>query len=241
MVREKGGFWIGVAAAIVYPMATALGRRRTVHGERMPPQGSALLVLNHVSHLDPCYDAVFVHSHGRVPHFLGKHSLWNVPIMGAILRGAKQIPVYRGTTDAQQSLRAAHEALANGQVVVIYPEGTITRDPDGWPMTSRTGVARLALQHDGPVIPVARWGTREIYDGYHKRFRPLPRKTVETRLGEPVDLTAYREQPQTLAVLREVTDLLMGEVKDLLAEIRGEQAPEGFHASSARTDRDEDR
>ncbi|PRY42753.1 1-acyl-sn-glycerol-3-phosphate acyltransferase [Umezawaea tangerina] len=239
MVREKGGFWIWVAAAIVYPMAGVLGKRRTVHGERVPATGSALLVMNHVSHLDPCYDAVFVHSHGRVPHFLAKHSLWNVPVMGAILRGAKQIPVYRGTTDAQQSLRAAHEALANGQVVVIYPEGTITRDPDGWPMASRTGVARLALEHDGPVIPVARWGTREIYDGYHKKFRPLPRKTVETRLGEPVDLSAYREQPETIALLRDVTDLLMGEVKHLLADIRGEQAPEGFH-TSANTKRDED-
>jgi len=236
VVREKGGFWVGVAAAIVHPMSAVLGRRRTVHGERLPRSGGTLLVMNHVSHLDPCYDAAFVHSHGRVPHLLGKHSLWNVPIMGAILRGTKQIPVYRGTTDAQQSLRAAHEALASGQLVLIYPEGTITRDPDGWPMTSRTGVARLALQHDGPVIPAARWGTREIYDGYSKKFRPLPRKTVETRLGEPVDLTAYRDQPQTLALLREVTDLLMGEVKDLLAEIRGEQAPEGFYASAKNRD-----
>jgi 1-acyl-sn-glycerol-3-phosphate acyltransferase len=179
---------------------------------------------------------VFIHSHGRVPHLLGKHSLWNVPVMGTILRGAKQIPVYRGTTDAQQSLRAAHEALANGQTVLIYPEGTITRDPDGWPMTSRTGVARLALQHDGPVIPVARWGTREIYDGYSKKFRPWPRKTVVTLLGEPVDLSAYRDQPQTLELLREVTDVLMGEVKDLLADLREEQAPEGFYASAKNQD-----
>lgn len=239
MVREKGGIWVGIAAAIVYPMSALLGKRRTVHGERLPARGSALVVMNHVSHLDPCYDAVFVHSQGRVPHFLGKHSLWNVPVMGAILRGTKQIPVYRGTTDAQQSLRAAHEALATGQVVVIYPEGTITRDPSGWPMTSRTGVARLALQHDGPVIPAARWGTREIYDGYHKKFRPLPRKTVETRVGEPIDLSAYRDQPESITLLREVTDLLMGEVKHLLADIRGEQAPDGFYAS-VKNKRDED-
>jgi len=238
VAKEKGGFWVGVAATIVYPMSALLGRRRTVHGDRVPRAGGALLVMNHVSHLDPCYDAVFVHSHGRVPHFLGKHSLWNVPVMGTILRGADQIPVYRGTADAQQSLRAAHQALTDGKLVVIYPEGTITRDPDGWPMTSRTGVARLALQHDGPVIPVARWGTREIYDHYRKKFRPLPRKTVETRIGQPIDLSAYRDRPETLALLREVTDLLMGEVKDLLAEIREEQAPEGFYAS-AKNKRDE--
>lgn len=231
MTREKGRLWVGVAAAMLYPLCALLGRRRVVRGERVPGSGGVLMVMNHVSHLDPCYDAVFVHSHRRVPHFLGKHSLWNVPVFGAILRGTDQIPVYRGTAEAQQSLRAAYQALADGKVVVIYPEGTITRDPDGWPMTARTGVARLALDHDGPVIPAARWGTREIYDHYRRKFRPLPRKTVVTSVGEPVDLSVYRDRPRDLALLREVTDLLMGEVKDLLADVRQEQAPEGFYAS----------
>lgn len=231
MAREKGGFWVGVAAAIVYPMSALLGKTRIVNGEGIPREGSALLVLNHISHLDPCYDARFVHKNMRVPHFLGKHSLWNVPIMGAILRGAKQIPVYRGTSDAQQSLREAHKALEDGMVVVIYPEGTITKDPDGWPMNSRTGVARLALQHDGPVIPVARWGTADIYNHYRKRFRPLPRKTVTHKVGEPIDLSAYKGRDESIALLREVTDLLMHGVKDLLAEVREETAPEGFYGT----------
>ncbi|GLY53998.1 lysophospholipid acyltransferase family protein [Lentzea sp. NBRC 102530] len=227
--REKGGFWVGVAAAIVYPLSGLLGRRKYLHGDRIPREGAALLVMNHISHLDPIYDAVFTHRNGRVPHFLAKHSLWNIPIAGRILRGAKQIPVYRGTSDAQQSLRAAHEALADGQVVVIYPEGTITKDPDAWPMNSRTGVARLALQHDGPVIPIARWGTVDIYDHYKKRFRPFPRKTVTYLVGEPIDLSEFKAREESLAVLREVTDLLMTNVKGLLSEVRGVEAPEGFY------------
>ncbi|MGW4208666.1 lysophospholipid acyltransferase family protein [Lentzea sp. NPDC004789] len=227
--REKGGFWVGVAAVIVYPLSGLLGRRKYLHGDRIPRQGAALLVMNHISHLDPIYDAVFTHRNGRVPHFLAKHSLWNIPFAGMILRGTKQIPVYRGTSDAQQSLRAAHEALADGQCVVIYPEGTITKDPESWPMNSRTGVARLALQHDGPVIPIARWGTVDIYDHYKKRFRPFPRKTVTYLVGEPIDLSAFKEREESLTVLREVTDLLMNRVKDLLAEVRGQQAPEGFY------------
>ncbi|MET8760526.1 lysophospholipid acyltransferase family protein [Lentzea sp. NPDC004782] len=227
--REKGGFWVGVAAVIVYPLSGLLGRRKYLHGDRIPRRGSALLVMNHISHLDPIYDAVFTHRNGRVPHFLAKHSLWNIPFAGMILRGTKQIPVYRGTSDAQQSLRAAHEALADGQVVVIYPEGTITKDPESWPMNSRTGVARLALQHDGPVIPIARWGTVDIYDHYKKRFRPFPRKTVTYLVGEPIDLSEFREREESLTVLREVTDLLMNRVKELLAEVRGQQAPEGFY------------
>ncbi|MFC5052745.1 lysophospholipid acyltransferase family protein [Saccharothrix xinjiangensis] len=233
MAKEKGGFWVGVAAVAFYPSTALMSRKRIQGGERVPRSGGTLVVMNHVSHLDPVYDAVFVHKQGRVPHFLAKHGLWNVPVLGSVLRGARQIPVYRGTADAQQSLRAAHEALEQGMLVIIYPEGTITKDPDGWPMTSRTGVARLALEHDVPVVPAARWGTRDVYDHYRKKFRPLPRKTVVTNVGEPVDLSAYREQPQSLAVLREVTDLLMGEVKDLLAEIRQEQAPDGFYTKKA--------
>lgn len=233
MAKEKGGFWVGLAAAVFYPATALMARRRDEGAGRLPKTGGALIVMNHVSHLDPVYDAVFTHKQGRVPHFLAKHSLWNVPLLGAVVKGARQIPVYRGSSDAQQSLRAAHEALEAGLVVIIYPEGTITRDPDGWPMTSRTGVARLALQHDVPVLPAARWGTREVYDHYRKKFRPLPRKTVVMKVGAPIDLSAYRDRPQNLAVLREVTDVLMNEVKGLLAEIREEQAPDGFYAKKA--------
>ncbi|MGM1065374.1 lysophospholipid acyltransferase family protein [Saccharothrix sp. Mg75] len=231
MAREKGGFWVGFAAVVFYPATTAMARRRVEGGEHLPREGGALVVMNHVSHLDPVYDAVFTHRQGRVPHFLAKHGLWNVPVLGSVLRGARQIPVYRGTADAQQSLRAAHDALEQGMVVIIYPEGTITRDPDGWPMTSRTGVARLALEHDVPVLPAARWGTRDVYDHYRRKFRPFPRKTVVTKVGAPVDLSAHRGRPQNLALLREVTDLLMGEVKGLLAEVREEQAPDGFYSA----------
>ncbi|WP_447003879.1 lysophospholipid acyltransferase family protein [Saccharothrix isguenensis] len=233
MAKEKGGFWVGFAAAIFYPACALMARRRDEGAERFPRTGGALIVMNHVSHLDPVYDAVFTRDQGRVPRFLAKHSLWNVPVLGSVLRGARQIPVYRGSADAQQSLRAAHDALEEGLVVIIYPEGTITRDPDGWPMASRTGVARLALEHDVPVLPVARWGTRELYDHYHKKFRPFPRKTVVTKVGPPVDLSAYRSQPQDIALLREVTDVLMNEVKGLLADIREEQAPDGFYPKKA--------
>ncbi|MEV0680385.1 lysophospholipid acyltransferase family protein [Actinosynnema sp. NPDC050436] len=229
MGREKGGFWVGLAATVFYPSTALMARRRDEGAEHIPKTGGALVVMNHVSHLDPVYDAVFTHRQGRVPHFLAKHSLWKVPVLGTVIEGAKQIPVYRGTADARQSLRAAHDALDRGLVVVIYPEGTITRDPDGWPMASRTGVARLALEHDVPVVPAARWGTRDLYDHYRKRFRPFPRKTVVTKVGPPVDLSAYRAVPQSISVLREVTDVLMGEVKGLLADIRQETAPEGFY------------
>ena len=224
--REKGGFWVGAAAALFYPV-TYLARRVYEGGERVPREGGALLVMNHVSHMDPAVDAVFVHRQKRVPRFLGKSSLVDAPIFGRIFVGAGSIPVYRGSSSAGDSLRAAHEALRDGKVVVIYPEGTITKDPNGWPKRSYTGVARLALGSDVPVIPIARWGTNEILDFYHRKLRLIPRKTITHRVGEPVDLSAYRGQEPTAAVLREVTELLMDRVTELLADIRGERPPAG--------------
>jgi 1-acyl-sn-glycerol-3-phosphate acyltransferase len=229
VAKEKGGFSVGVAAAVFYPVTNLLARRVLIGAERIPEHGPALLVMNHISHIDPLYDAVCVRDRGRVPRFLAKSTLWDVPVLKNVLVNAGQIPVYRGTANAQQSLRDAHRALDEGKVVVIYPEGTISRDPVGWPMLSRTGVARLALDHDVPLIPVARWGTRAILDGYNKKFRPVPRGTVTHRFGDPVDLAEYRRQPASNAVLREVTDLLMGRVKDLLAQTRQEPAPAGFY------------
>lgn len=244
MARERGGFWIGLCAVVFYPLVGLLAKR-PIRGGKLPADGGALLVMNHVSHLDPIFDAVFVHQQRRVPRFMAKASLFRLPVAGKVLTGAKQVPVYRAGKDAKETLRAAKdsldaatERLDDGRLLVIYPEGTITKDPDGWPMHSRTGVARLALANDVPVIPAARWGTRAILDGYEKKFKPFPRKTVTTVVGEPVDLSAYRDRPLTNQVLREVTDLLMGKVMALLADIRQEQAPAEFY-SPAKAKRDE--
>ncbi len=231
--REKGGFWIAFAAVFMYPLGWLFSSARYEGREHMPATGGALFVANHISHLDPIYSALFVHTSRRAPRFLAKHSLWKLPVLGTVLRGSEQIPVYRDSADAQQSLREGTLALQNGKVVVIYPEGTITRDPDGWPMSARTGVARLALTADVPVLPAVHWGTREVLDKYNRKFRPLPRKGVTVRCGPPVDLSAYRDRPVDAALLREVTDLLMTRVRDLLAEVRGEPAPEEFYRRTA--------
>ncbi|WP_214405521.1 lysophospholipid acyltransferase family protein [Pseudonocardia lacus] len=231
--REKGGFWIAFCAAFFYPFGWLVGRARYQGLTHIPASGGALVVANHISHLDPIYSGLVVHRAHRVPRFLAKHSLWKVPVFGRVLRGAQQIPVYRDSAEAQQSLRAGVDALNSGKVVVIYPEGTITRDPAVWPMYSRTGVARLALSTRVPVVPMVHWGTRDVLDGYNKRFRPLPRKPITIRCGEPVDLSAYRDRPLDAALLREVTDLLMVRVRALLADVRGEPAPTEFFRREA--------
>jgi 1-acyl-sn-glycerol-3-phosphate acyltransferase len=226
--REKDGVWVKTAAAVFYPI-TWLSRRVTRGAERIPRTGGAILVFNHISHLDPVVDAVFVHRNKRVPRFLAKDSLFRIPVAGKIIGGAGTIPVYRGTVNASESLRAADQALREGKIVCIYPEGTISKDPDSWPMRSFPGVARLALAHDVPVLPIARWGTNHILNGYTKTFRPFPRKTITIYVGQPVDLSRFKtgEPPSNVTLMR-VTDLIMTEVRALLAEIRGEDAPKAF-------------
>jgi 1-acyl-sn-glycerol-3-phosphate acyltransferase len=179
-------------SVVVVSLTSALFRREWRHLERIPRTGPAILAVNHVSYADPFVIARLVWDAGRIPRFLGKAPLFEVPVVGPVLRGAGQIPVRRATREAADSLQSAVDALHRGEIVVIYPEGTVTRDDDFWPMVAKTGVARLALLVPAaPLIPVAQWGSQDAVDWYHRRFRPLPRKSVTISIGHPVDITAY--------------------------------------------------
>jgi 1-acyl-sn-glycerol-3-phosphate acyltransferase len=226
--RGRVGLWLRLAWAMIYPLDTMLFKLRWKGQQHVPRTGGALLVANHISYIDPLVLARFVWDCQRIPRFLAKESLFRIFFVGSVVRGAGQIPVHRGTADAHSSLRDAIVALEQGECVCIYPEGTVTRDPDWWPMLSKTGVARLALAVDVPVIPVAQWGPQYAVDWYARKIRLLPRKTVVCRAGAPVDLSAYRGRPVTADLLREVTDLLMGAVRDLVGETRGATPPAKF-------------
>lgn len=233
--REHSGGWVWFASAFFYPLTRLLAKRINKGTEHMPARGPVILVLNHISHLDPVYDSVFVHKLRRTPRFLAKNTLWDKPLAKQVMTGTGQIPVYRGSMQARDSLRHAADAVDKGRVVVVYPEGTITRDPAGWPMSSRTGVGWLTLDNldkDVVVLPAARWGTLSILDIYRKKFRIFPRATISTTIGEPVDLSKFKGQPVTNTLAREVTDLLMDKVRDLLGEIRHETPPTEFYRYS---------
>ncbi len=232
MTRERGGFWIGFAAVFFYPIGWLSARPRFAGLDHIPRSGGVVVAANHLSHIDPIYSGLAVHLARRVPRFLAKDGLWRVPVLGTVLRATGQIPVFRQTAEAKSSLGDGVTALEQGKVLVVYPEGTISRDPEHWPMQPRTGVARLALSSGAPVVPMVHWGTHDVLDGYHRRFRPFPRTTVTVRCGEPVDLSAYRGRPVDAVLLREVTDLVMSRVRDLLAEVRAEPAPPAFYRRS---------
>ena len=233
--RPSPALWFAIV--VIVPITSLVFRLRYRHAERIPRSGPVLLVLNHVSLLDPLACARMTWDNGRVPHFLAKSSLFT-GWKGVILRSAGQIPVARGTTDAQEALAAARAALGSGDLVVIYPEGSVTRDPDWWPMQARTGVARLALTTDAVVVPVAQWGPQRVHDYHAGTWHLRLRAPADYLVGEPVDLSAARAEvragrPLSPELLRETTDAIMARVRDQLTELRGEPAPRTLAAGDA--------
>jgi 1-acyl-sn-glycerol-3-phosphate acyltransferase len=210
---------------ILRPLLMVLTKRDWRGAENLPRTGGFVVAPNHVSHLDPVIFAHFMYDNGREPYFLGKEGVFRVPVVGAVLRGAQQIPVYRNTGRAADSYRAAVAAVEQGKCVAVYPEGTLTRDPDLWPMVGKTGAARIALATRCPVIPVAQWGPQEILEPYGKRPKLLPRKTMRVSAGPPVDLSDLHDRPRTGEVLREATNRIMAAITVELEQIRSEKAP----------------
>ena len=221
------GFWLRLAVVILWPFLTVFTRRDWHGGENLEADGGGIIVApNHLSWFDPLVICDVTWAYDRPPRFLAKEALFRVPIAGRIVAGAGQIPVYRQSRDAVASIRAGIAALEAGEAVVVYPEGTITRDPDLWPMAGKTGAARLALATGRPVIPVAQWGAQDVMAPYTKQFRILPRKTMHVRVGTPVDLSDLRGRPMDATTLRLATDRILAAITALLEEIRGETAPE---------------
>lgn len=229
MARRRVGCWLRLCVIVLKPLLTLMTRRTWLGNENVPPQGPVILAVNHHSHADPFTVAHWVYDLPRNPRFLAKESLFRIPLVKQVLYGADQIPVYRGTKDASASLRDARNVLDGGGAVIIYPEGTVTKDPGLWPMQAKTGVARLALETGAPVIPVAEWGSERLFDPRTKKVCPRPRTRVTVVAGPAVDLSAYAGQPLTGEVLRGATDTIMRAIRDLLAGIRHEEPPADFH------------
>lgn len=210
---------------VLPPLIKSLMKRDWHGHEHLPRQGGVLVAANHLSYADWPAMSLFVHEAGRYPVFLIKASAFDVKLIGPFLRVLGQLPVRRGEADAALVLQEGEQALAAGECVVIYPEGTATRDPAGWPMVARTGVARLALATGVPVIPVAQWGAQEILPYGTTKPHLVPRRTVRMLAGPPVDLTAFAGEPLTRDVVRGATNAIMADIAALLGRLRGEQPP----------------
>lgn len=224
--RQRLGASYRFAVMLLWPIMRFVVTWDIRGGERLTDEPDGVIAApNHISWFDPLVVAYAMWSADRPPRFLAKEAVFRVPVIGRIIANARQIPVYRETKDAASAVRDALSALQQGECVVVYPEGTITRDPALWPMTAKTGAVRLALMSGRPLIPVAQWGAQEVMRPYRKEFRILPRKEMRVRVGAPVDLSSLADRPLDARTLADGGDLLMDAITALLAEIRGEQPP----------------
>lgn len=236
MGYEYSPGWRRLTIVILRPALYAMLKRDWRGKRNVPRTGGLIVAANHISESDPLALAHFVYEAGRYPVFLAKSPLFKSGLVGQAMRGTGQIPVHRDRTDAAAALKEAEVALEAGQCLMFYPEGTCTRDPDLWPMTGQTGVARIALTTGAPVLPVASWGAHELMP-YRKGengglagrlkpgFHPFPRKTMQVIAGPPVDLSKYEGKPLTATTLRAATADIMRAIAELVGELRGEQPP----------------
>jgi len=224
MTRREKTFGWRLLAGVVVPFLRLVGRYRFRDLDKVPASGPFVFAPNHYTDLDPLVTAYTLWRAGRVPRFLAKASLFRVPVVGAILRATGQIPVERGGA-GRDPLAAAGRLVSEELAVIVYPEGTHTRDPDYWPMRGKSGAVRLALEHDVPLIPCAHWGVQRILPRYSSRISLFPRKDVDIVVGDPVDLSPWRGRPLDATVLAEATHALMQAITALLEDLRGEEAP----------------
>jgi 1-acyl-sn-glycerol-3-phosphate acyltransferase len=210
--------WFRAAEAVALPPAWVWFRWRFEHLERIPARGPALIACNHASYLDPIANAYAVVKAGRRPRFLAKDDLFRIPIVGRALEGCGQIPVSRASRDRTPLVRA-EQALAEGEVVVVYPEGTVTTREDGLPMAGKTGTVRLSLASAVPITPMVSWGSAPVW----QKSGPgslKPRRPVWVAVGEPIDLSSRRDELEDFEAVRDMTSDLMDVLTSMTIDLR---------------------
>ena len=217
--------WFRFGADLIRPLLNLIAKRDWRGIENIPKSGAAIAVCNHISYVDPLLFTHFLYDNGRAPRYLGKASLFKLPIIGRVLLGAGQIPVERETSSASQSLQHAIAFLNSGHLLGVYPEGTLTRDENYWPMKAKTGIARLAILTQVPVIPCAQWGAQKILPAYSKKLKLFPRTKVIVVAGKPLDFSKWYGKAEDPVALEEATAFVMSAITRLLEDLRGEKAP----------------
>lgn len=222
--KDKTFLW-WLVAFLLHPKMMFLTKRDWRNAKRVKVDSGIIFAGNHISWFDPFAVAHFMWANNRPPIYLGKEAVFKVKVLGSLLRKLDQIPVKRYSENAALALATAVDRIKAGEAVVIYPEGTISRDPELWPMKGKSGAIRLALLTNSPLIPFAQWGAHQVIPPYKYRLHLLPRKTMRINVGEPFDLTKYQNQPITEELLTQATEELMQTIANLLGELRNETAP----------------
>jgi 1-acyl-sn-glycerol-3-phosphate acyltransferase len=209
--------WYHAIRWTIFPLLGFWFRWRFEGLDTIPPTGPVLIACNHASYLDPLVNAYTVLRAHRRPRFLAKEELFRAPGIKWAMTGTRQIPVARGSGD-RSSLDAAEQALAAGEVVLVYPEGTVTKRADGLPMEGKTGTVRLALAAGVPIVPMVSWGSSPVW----QKSGPgslRPGRPVWVKIGDPIELegdaTTLEEHDAVVARTQQLMDTLTSLAVDL--------------------------
>ncbi|GAA4526329.1 lysophospholipid acyltransferase family protein [Brachybacterium paraconglomeratum] len=236
---RRAGLVVGLVQLPLRPLLTLLSRPRWEGVEHLPQETGAMIACgNHLSAFDAFGYGHLLQAHGIAPRFLAKDAMFRVPVLGALLRAARQIPVRRGTSRSGDALANARAALERGELIMLFPEGTYTRDRALWPMQARLGAARLALETGAPLLPIAAWGGRALWPVGSPVPRPRPGRHVQMLVGEPYSV-ARRDDESVHQAARRVTEELMAKIAELLGQLRDEQPPRELHDGSTDAHRPE--
>ena len=211
--------WFRSAEAVLLPTIKGWFSWRFEGVEHIPQEGPTLVAANHISYFDPLAHAYLMVKAHRKPRFLAKSELYENWLLRHLLEGAHQIKVVRGSGD-RSPIDNAKKALADDEAVVIYPESTVTKNPDFSPMmNAKTGIARLTLQTGVPVLPVAVWGSQQVWQKDGARSLKFARP-IWVKAGPPLDFSEYSESATDEATLRTVTAQVMTEITTLVDDLR---------------------
>ncbi len=220
-------FSLALIALILRPLVRFMFHVTPRGVENLPKSGPYILVSNHVTNVDPLAVAYFVYVQlRRAPHFLAKESLFRLPIISRLLLAAGQIPVFRsGARRNDEPLKVAYKYLDAGHTIAIFPEGTLTRDPNLWPMRGKFGAVRMALDCKVPIYAMAHWGAQDVLPRYGSKFRPGFWNQVDVLVGPEIDLAKFRKKQLTPAELQQATEVVMSSITTLVEVLRHEKAP----------------
>src|SRR5712672_747405 len=187
-------------------------RWRVYHPERVPLSGPVILAANHASFIDPPLVGAGLK---REINYLARESLFRFPVVGAILRAVNSVPVDRDGGGAA-GLKAILGRLLAGGGIILFPEGTRTRD--GLLQPARSGIGLAVIKSDAPVVPVRVFGTFEAY-GRHLKFpRPHP---IAVKYGQPMFFEIQRAEAKTCSKprLKEIYQQIANEIMEAIARL----------------------